>query len=116
VDEVLARRAHEPWYAGAVAALPGRLAALVAPVLLVAGEYDIWPTCTAVRELAALFGNAAVALRPGTGHFPWVDDAASFAATVHEFLAPSGTARRVTPRCYPGLHGCTGSAPARGGV
>ena len=138
VDEVLALRAHEPWYAAAVAALhaeaaspreleryrwlaapllygrwdaaaqaqaaaqpaqfaqpatdgfyagfepdpalPGRLAALAAPVLLVAGEYDIWPTCTAVRELAALFGNADLALLPGTGHFPWVDDPASFAA------------------------------------
>jgi pimeloyl-ACP methyl ester carboxylesterase len=141
---VLARRAHDPWYAGAVAALhakaaspqelqrnrrlaapllyrrwnaaaqaqaaaepaqfaqpatdgfyagfgpdpalPGRLAALAAPVLLVAGEYDIWPTCTSVRELAALFSNADLALLPETGHFPWVDDPASFAAIVHEFL------------------------------
>jgi pimeloyl-ACP methyl ester carboxylesterase len=145
VDEVLARRAHEPWYAGAVAALhaeaaspreleryrwlaapllygrwdaaaqaqaaaepaqfaqpatdgfyagfepdpalPGRLAALAAPVLLVAGEYDIWPTGAAVRELAALFGNADLALLPGIGHFPWVDDPASFTAVVLEFLA-----------------------------
>jgi pimeloyl-ACP methyl ester carboxylesterase len=145
VDEVLALRAHEPWYAGAIAALhaeaaspqeleryrwlaapllygrwdaaaqaqaaaepaqfaqpatdgfyagfepdpalPGRLAALAAPVLLVAGEYDIWPTCAAVRELAALFGNADLALLPGTGHFPWVDNPASFAAVVLEFLA-----------------------------
>jgi pimeloyl-ACP methyl ester carboxylesterase len=152
VDEVLARRAHEPWYAGAVAALraeatspqelkkyrwlsapllygqwnaaaqaqaaaepaqfaqpatdgfyagfdpdpalPGRLTALMVPVLLVAGEYDIWPTYTAVRALAALLGNADLALLPRAGHFPWVDDPASFAAVVHEFLArrpaPSG--------------------------
>jgi pimeloyl-ACP methyl ester carboxylesterase len=145
VDEVLALRAHEPWYADAVAAnhsearspqelerylwlaapllygrwnaaaqaqaaaepaqfarpardgfyagfdpdpaLPERLAALAAPVLLVAGEYDIWPTCAAVRELAALFGNADLALLPGTGHFPWVDNPASFAPVVLEFLA-----------------------------
>jgi pimeloyl-ACP methyl ester carboxylesterase len=145
VDEVLAMRAREPWYAGAVAALraeatspqeleryrwlaapllyrqwnaaaqaqaaaepaqfaqpatdgfyagfdpdpalPGRLAALEAPVLLVAGEYDIWPTSTAVRGLAALLGNAELALLPRTGHFPWVDDPASFVAIVHEFLA-----------------------------
>ena len=145
VDEVLARRAHEPWYAAAVAALhaeaaspqeleryrwlaapllygrwnaaaqaqaaaepaqfaqpatdgfyagfdpdpalPERLAELAVPVLLVAGEYDIWPTCTAVRELAALFRNADLAPLPETGHFPWVDDPASFAATVHEFLS-----------------------------
>jgi hypothetical protein len=30
-----------------------RLWAPAAPVLLAPGEYDIWPTCTAVRELAA---------------------------------------------------------------
>ena len=145
VAEVLARRAYEPWYAGAVAALyaeaaspqelerykwlaapllygqwnaaaqaqaaaepaqfaqpatdgfyagfdpdpalPGRLADLAVPVLLVAGEYDIWPTCTAVRELAALLGNADLALLPEAGHFPWVDDPASFAAVVDGFLA-----------------------------
>jgi pimeloyl-ACP methyl ester carboxylesterase len=145
VAEVLTLRAHEPWYATAVAALhaeaaspqeleryrwlaapllygrwdaaaqaqaaaepaqfaqpatdgfydgfdpdpalPERLAALAAPVLLVAGEYDIWPTCAAVRELAALFGNAHLALLPRAGHFPWVDDPALFVTAVHEFLA-----------------------------
>jgi pimeloyl-ACP methyl ester carboxylesterase len=145
VEEVLARRAHEPWYSSAAAALsaeatspqeleryrwlaapllygqwnataqaqaaaepsqfaqqategfyagfdpdpelPGQLAALAVPVLLVAGEYDIWPTCTSVRELAALLGNADLALLPQTGHFPWVDDPVLFAATVHQFLA-----------------------------
>jgi pimeloyl-ACP methyl ester carboxylesterase len=57
------------------------------PVLLVAGEYDIWPTCTSVRELAALLGNVDLALLPQTGHFPWVDAPVLFAATVHQFLA-----------------------------
>jgi pimeloyl-ACP methyl ester carboxylesterase len=151
VDEVLALRAHEPWYTSAVAALyaeasspreleryralaapllyrcwntaaqaqaaaepaqfaqpategfyagfapdpalPGRLAALTVPVLLVAGEYDIWPTCASVRELAALLGHADLALLPRVGHFPWVDDPASFAAMVDEFL----TRRPVPP-------------------
>ena len=146
VDEVLALRAREPWYADAVTALkadaaspqdleryrwlaapllygrwdaaaqaqaaaepaqfaqpatdgfyagfepdpalPGKLAALTVPVLLVAGEFDIWPTCAAVARLAALCGNAELALLPRAGHFPWVDDAAWFAAAVHEFLAP----------------------------
>jgi pimeloyl-ACP methyl ester carboxylesterase len=145
VAEVLARRAHEPWYAEAVAALyaeptspqeleqyralaapllygrwdaaaqahaaaepaqfaqpatdgfydgfdpdpalPGRLTALAAPVLLVAGEYDIWPTCASVRELAGLLDHADLAVLPQAGHFPWLDDPASFAETVHEFLA-----------------------------
>jgi pimeloyl-ACP methyl ester carboxylesterase len=145
VDEVLARRVHEPWYADAVTALhadatspqeleryrrmsapllygrwdaaakaqaaaepaqfaqpatdgfyagfepdpamPERLAALDVPVLLVAGEYDIWPTGTAVRELAAALGHAEVAELPRIGHFPWVDDPTAFAATVEGFLA-----------------------------
>lgn len=144
VDEVLAWRAHEPWYADAVAALhaeaaspqeleryrwlsapllygrwdaaaraqaaaepaqfaqpategfyadfspdpelPGRLAALSVPVLLVAGDYDIWPTGESVRELAALLGNANLALLPRTGHFPWVDVSVTFVAIVREFL------------------------------
>jgi len=151
VDEVLAQRAHEPWYADAVAALraeaaspreleryrwlsapllygrwdaaaraqaaaepaqfakpategfyagfdpdpelPGRLAALAVPVLLVAGEYDIWPTGESVRELAALLGNANLTLLPRTGHFPWVDVPARFVAIVHEFLGRATPAR-----------------------
>jgi pimeloyl-ACP methyl ester carboxylesterase len=145
VDEVLARRAHETWYADAVTALyaeaasreeleryrwlsapllygrwnataqaqaaaepaqftqsatdgfyanfepnlalPQHLSAVAAPVLLVAGEYDIWPTCTSVRELAAVLGRAELTVLPGAGHFPWIDDPASFAAVVQEFLA-----------------------------
>jgi pimeloyl-ACP methyl ester carboxylesterase len=76
-------------------ALPERLRALTVPVLLVAGEYDIWPTAAAVRELAALFDQADLAVLPQTGHFPWVDDPAPFAALVNDFLArgaaPSGS-------------------------
>jgi pimeloyl-ACP methyl ester carboxylesterase len=56
-------------------------------VLLLAGEYDIWPTCTAVRALAALFRDVHVAVLVRAGHFPWIDDPASFVATVHDFLA-----------------------------
>jgi pimeloyl-ACP methyl ester carboxylesterase len=146
-DDVLARRAHEPWHAEAVAALraeatssqelaryrmlaapllygrwnsaaqaqaaaepgqftqaatdgfyagfiadpalPGRLADLAVPVLLVVGEHDIWPTAAAVEALAVLLGNAEMAVMPGVGHFPWVDDAAAFADIVDGFLATS---------------------------
>jgi pimeloyl-ACP methyl ester carboxylesterase len=145
VDEVLALRAHEPWYAEAVAALhaeatsarereryqwlaapllygrwneaaqaqaaaqpaqfaqpatdgfyagfepdaalPARLAELTVPMLLVAGEYDIWPTSTAVRELATLLYNAELAVLSRAGHFLWVDDPATFVAIVERFLA-----------------------------
>jgi pimeloyl-ACP methyl ester carboxylesterase len=144
VDEVLARRSHEPWYTEAVAALhaeaaspqeleryrrlaapllygrwnaaaraqdaaepgqfaqpatdgfyagfdpdptlPTRLAALTTPVLLVVGEYDIWPTSVAVRGLGDLLHNADLAVLRRAGHFPWVDDPVPFAATVEGFL------------------------------
>jgi pimeloyl-ACP methyl ester carboxylesterase len=86
-----AQLATDGFYAGfdQDPALHQRLRALTAPVLLVAGEYDIWPTSAAVRELAALFNHADLALLPQTGHFPWVDDPASFAALVDDFLARS---------------------------
>jgi pimeloyl-ACP methyl ester carboxylesterase len=66
--------------------LPARLAELAAPTLLLAGEHDIWPTVAAVRQLAALFGNAELVTQPESGHFPWVDDPAAFVAAVEAFL------------------------------
>jgi pimeloyl-ACP methyl ester carboxylesterase len=50
------------------------LARLGAPVLLVAGEYDVAlpPKCAA--EYADLFGQAELAVQPGGGHYPWLDD------------------------------------------
>jgi hypothetical protein len=163
VEEVLALRAHEPWYADAVSALyaepasaqelaryrwlsapllyrqwsaaaqaqsaaepaqfaepategfyadfvsdlalPEWLAALTVPVLLIANEYDIWPT--SVRALAALFGQGDLSLLPRIGHFPWVDDPALFAATVHEFL----TRPPLPFRWSTSLHSTAGHAP-----
>lgn len=67
--------------------LPARLAELGAPTLLLAGEYDIWPTAAAVRQLAILFDNVELVTQPGCGHFPWVDDPAAFVAIVDAFLA-----------------------------
>ncbi|GIH66626.1 alpha/beta fold hydrolase [Microbispora siamensis] len=151
VEEVLARRSYEPWYAEAVAALraeartpqeleryrwlsapllyrrwnaaaqaqasaepaqfarpategfyngfepdpdlTGRLAELRAPILLVVGEYDIWPTSAAMRELASLLGDVELLVQPAVGHFPWVDDPQAFAASVERFL----TRERETP-------------------
>jgi pimeloyl-ACP methyl ester carboxylesterase len=83
-----AEPARDGFYAGFEPdpTLPGRLAALTVPVLLVAGEFDIWPTCTALRELAAVLGDAELTVLPRAGHFPWVDDPAAFAARVAEFL------------------------------
>lgn len=76
--------------AGAVdpATVRSALARLAAPVLVVAGEYDVSlpPTCAA--EYAGLFPHAEVTVQPGGGHFPWLDDPESFVATLAGFRRP----------------------------
>jgi pimeloyl-ACP methyl ester carboxylesterase len=62
------------------------LALLQAPVLVVAGEYDaaLPPKCAA--EYAGLFGQAELAVQPGGGHYPWLDDPEWFVQTLAAFL------------------------------
>jgi pimeloyl-ACP methyl ester carboxylesterase len=62
------------------------LARLRAPVLLVAGEYDVAlpPRCAA--EYAGLFRQAELAVQPGGGHYPWLDDPEWFVRTLAGFL------------------------------
>jgi pimeloyl-ACP methyl ester carboxylesterase len=62
------------------------LARLRTPVLLVAGEYDVAlpPKCAA--EYAGLFGQAELAVQPGGGHFPWLDDPEWLVQTLAGFL------------------------------
>lgn len=62
------------------------LARLRAPVLLVAGEYDVAlpPACAA--EYAGLFRQAELAVHPGGGHYPWLDDPEWFAQALAGFL------------------------------
>jgi pimeloyl-ACP methyl ester carboxylesterase len=62
------------------------LARLRAPVLLVAGEYDVAlpPKCAA--EYAGLFRQAELAVQPGGGHYPWLDDPEWFVQTLAGFL------------------------------
>jgi pimeloyl-ACP methyl ester carboxylesterase len=62
------------------------LARLQAPVLVVAGEYDVAlpPRCAA--EYAGLFGQAELAVQPGGGHFPWLDDPEWLVQTLAGFL------------------------------
>ncbi|MEV0964310.1 alpha/beta hydrolase [Streptomyces sp. NPDC049910] len=61
------------------------LAALEAPVLVIAGEYDGAPTPARAREIAAVFPHGRAAVQPGAGHYPWLDDPASFRRTVADF-------------------------------
>jgi pimeloyl-ACP methyl ester carboxylesterase len=74
--------------AGALApqATRSALAHLQARVLLVAGEYDVAlpPKCAA--EYAGLFRQAELAVQPGGGHNPWLDDPEWFVQTLTGFL------------------------------
>ncbi|MDX2389105.1 MULTISPECIES: alpha/beta hydrolase [unclassified Streptomyces] len=62
------------------------LAGCEVPVLLLAGELDLNSPPPAMAEFATLFRDAALVQQPGAGHYPWVDDADRFAATVAGFL------------------------------
>lgn len=68
------------------AATRAALADLEMRTLLVAGEFDVNSPPSAVTEFGALFRDATVVLQPGAGHYPWLDDAARFTATVSAAL------------------------------
>ena len=46
------------------------------PVLLLAGEYYVGLLPRNSAEHAGLFAHAELAVQPGAGHFPWLDDPA----------------------------------------
>ncbi|MER6397241.1 alpha/beta hydrolase [Kitasatospora sp. NPDC001603] len=62
------------------------LAALPSPALLLTGEFDLNSPPRPVAEFAALFPDAEPVVQPGAGHYPWLDDADRFVATVAGFL------------------------------
>ncbi|MFC5635719.1 alpha/beta fold hydrolase [Streptomyces bullii] len=61
------------------------LAALAAPVLVLAGAYDVAAPARVMTEYAALFPRAELVVQPGAGHFPWLEDAERFVRTVAAF-------------------------------
>jgi len=69
------------------AAARAELAGFEAPVLLLAGEVDLNSPAPMVAEFAGLFPKGECVVQPGAGHFPWLDDAERFVATVAGFLA-----------------------------
>lgn len=87
------RVAQDGFYAGfePEPAVIQRLAALDAPVLIIGGEHDLWPTRLALEALTASLPTAELFLQPGAGHFPWVDDAHGFVRTVGAFLGCAAT-------------------------
>ena len=68
-------------------ALRAVLAAYDGDVLLYGGELDINTSPPLVAAYAALFPAASLVVQPGAGHFPWLDDPASFRVAVTSFLA-----------------------------
>jgi pimeloyl-ACP methyl ester carboxylesterase len=67
------------------------LARLAAPVLVLAGELDGGPCPGLARRTADVFPDAEVAVQPGAGHYPWLDDPQWFAGRVVEFLSADRT-------------------------
>jgi pimeloyl-ACP methyl ester carboxylesterase len=66
------------------------LARVAAPVLVFAGELDGGPRPELARACADVFPNAEIAVQPGAGHYPWVDDPEWFADRIAEFLDRDG--------------------------
>ncbi|MFE9017679.1 alpha/beta fold hydrolase [Streptomyces sp. NPDC007808] len=62
------------------------LARLGAPVLVLAGALDGGPCPDLARRTADVFPNAELAVQPGAGHYPWLDDAEWFTRCVVGFL------------------------------
>jgi pimeloyl-ACP methyl ester carboxylesterase len=69
------------------AAVRSALGALDAPVLLIAGEYDAALPPKRATEYADLFARAELAILPGAGHNPWLDDPDSFVELITRFAA-----------------------------
>ncbi|MGW6915931.1 alpha/beta fold hydrolase [Kitasatospora sp. NPDC054939] len=62
------------------------LRAFAAPVLVLAGQVDLASPPHVVARLAELFPHAEFVLQSAAGHYPWLDDAHAFLATVVDFL------------------------------
>jgi proline iminopeptidase len=66
------------------------LAALGSPVLVLAGALDLQRPPRVLAEFAALIPVTRLVVQPGAGHYPWLDDAGQFVATVAAFLNDRG--------------------------
>ncbi|MFC3502155.1 alpha/beta fold hydrolase [Micromonospora krabiensis] len=84
-DTAVARLYYAP---GALdpAAVRSAVTHLPAPVLLLAGGYDVGLPPKRAADYAGLFPHARLVVQPGAGHFPWLDDPESFVATMADFL------------------------------
>jgi proline iminopeptidase len=58
------------------------LAALPAPVLVIAGELDPGPTPAMAARLVKMVSHGHLVIQPKAGHFPWIDDPLAFAEAI----------------------------------
>jgi proline iminopeptidase len=79
-EQFIAEGAFDP------AATRAALAEFSAPVLLLGGAVDLNTMPSVMTELAAMFRGPQLVIQPGAAHYPWMDDAGAFTATVSEFL------------------------------
>ncbi len=63
------------------------------PVTVLAGSLDVGSPVPTMAELAELFPHGELVVQQGAGHFPWVDDPATF----RRLLAPRLVAEPTTP-------------------
>jgi proline iminopeptidase len=66
--------------------MPHEFAKLQVPTLLIAGEYDKIIPAAMGRQAAALNDKVEFVMIPDTGHFPMLEDAATYLRRVREFL------------------------------
>ncbi|MFG3323457.1 alpha/beta fold hydrolase [Streptomyces sp. NPDC048171] len=88
------------------------LASCEAPVLLLTGEFDLNSPPVAAAEFAEAVPDATLAVQPGAGHYPWLDDADWFVATMAAFLRYMTGGGSYT-RTRPGRSGGEGELPFR---
>ena len=81
-----AAESFAPWVAFTPDSARSAVAAWDVRVLVLAGEVDSGPLPRVGAQIAELFPSAELAVQPGGGHFPWLDDPESFARTVGDFL------------------------------
>ncbi len=63
-----------------------QLSRIEAPTLVLTGELDVW-AAGAAPELESHLADAKVAVLPGVGHMPWVEDPDAFRRELLAFLA-----------------------------
>lgn len=69
------------------AATRAGLARVGGPVLMYVGGTEIGPTPALAAEAVALCPGWQLTVHPGAGHYPWLDDPATFTTAVRAFLS-----------------------------